>query len=187
MIEVIDNVLPEESFMEIQEMVSSDVFPWCWNDTTVACGVADTPQFVHVIFTRDSLEFPVDPFKDSNKTKTVELVDAVRRSVFSHIKRKIKFDSYYRVKFNLTYKVADAPMWHPPHSDADEDDGYSFIYYLNDADGDTYFFTGNDEIYTVQPKANTALFFKSNIKHCGSNPRISERRLVLNVVCKTKS
>jgi hypothetical protein len=104
----------------------------------------------------------------------------------------LKIREIHRIKFNILLQRPDAPeeSFNHPHRDVNID-AYSCIYYLNDSDGDTYFF---NEVYdTVQPetltvhstntpKANTAVLFKSRQLHASSNPKVTKARYVINMV-----
>ena len=65
------------------------------------------------------------------------------------------------------------------------------IYYVNDSDGDTFFFDrrhgevwitdGNYKVIDrVSPKKGRFVLFDGSIYHAGSNPREYDRRMVLN-------
>ena len=107
-----------------------------------------------------------------------------------------------RGKANLLMKDSIYPdnYYHAPHTDVSIDDPSlskyskesfkSVLYYVNDSDGDTFFFNeklGDSGPVTINkritPKANTAIIFDSNIYHASSSPKITERRLVINFVC----
>ena len=46
---------------------------------------------------------------------------------------------------------------------------FSFIYYVNNSDGNTYFFNKDNEIIeSVEPREGRAVMFDSNISHAGS-------------------
>ena len=55
------------------------------------------------------------------------------------------------------------------------------LYYLNDSDGDTYFYNKNKIIKQITPQFNKAIFFDGNIYHSSSKPVKSDRRVVLNL------
>ena len=92
----------------------------------------------------------------------------------------------FRMKVNLLLPYPNAPEYHVPHQDVVWGEGgktyKSFLYYLNDSDGDTFFFDDNDNVIQRQtPKANTMIEFNSRILHASSNPTKGPR-YVLNTV-----
>ena len=53
------------------------------------------------------------------------------------------------------------------------------LYYVNDADGDTVFFDGNNNIVkSVTPKKGTAVLFNGHILHAGGIPKKHSRCIV---------
>jgi hypothetical protein len=101
-----------------------------------------------------------------------------------------------RVKANLYLKRPDYPdnYYHTPHVDMydkdtkEVDPGEIFLYYVNDSDGDTFFFNeefGSDE-YTVKkrftPTKGQGVLFDMSQVHASSSPRSHESRLTLNFV-----
>lgn len=92
----------------------------------------------------------------------------------------------FRMKVNLLMPYPNAPEYHVPHQDVVWGEGgrtyKSFLYYLNDVDGDTFFFNDNGNIIKrFTPKANTMIEFNSRILHASSNPTQGPR-YVLNTV-----
>ena len=81
----------------------------------------------------------------------------------------------------------NSPFHHPRHADTNNDDGnyVTINYYVNDSDGDTFLFPKNQAPIQVTPKANSAVIFDAKMMHCSSNPRESDRRVVVNAVVKT--
>lgn len=113
---------------------------------------------------------------------------------------ELKLNRVLRLKFNILDKK-DFPdcSYNMPHHDAVPEDKnmYSIVYYLNDSDGDTYLFdqfakddrpiTGALSIaHRISPKKNTAVIFESNRMHAGSNPKLTDKRYVINIVVESK-
>ena len=57
---------------------------------------------------------------------------------------------------------------------------FTCIYYVNDSDGDTIFYTdyNGDEIKRVSPKKGRIAFFDGSIIHTGTYPTIKERVII---------
>lgn len=101
-----------------------------------------------------------------------------------------------RIKANLYLKRADYPdncyqlphvdMWNAENNTADS--GEIFLYYVNDSDGDTFFFNekfGTDRYTTMEtssPKRGKGVLFDNSMVHASSPPRKSEYRITLNFV-----
>jgi len=95
-----------------------------------------------------------------------------------------------RAKCNLQTQLTNnkPTYFNVPHIDADIRH-ISFIYYINDNDGHTIFFTDESkdknsplEIeHKVESKKNRIVFFDGSILHTGQNPINSHLRAVINV------
>ena len=110
----------------------------------------------------------------------------------------LNYSQLDRCKINMqTKKVVDNPhSYNLPHVDNDLDfKGLTAIYYVNDSDGDTYFFEGSDNISNqdtidffsnlkvvkkVSPKKGRLVIFDSNIIHAGSHPIKNDKRIAIN-------
>lgn len=106
-------------------------------------------------------------------------------------KHGITYNNIIRVKLNwLPRAQAEAKgKWHMPHVDSNEEHQV-FLYYVNDADGDTFFFNEKypmlkDNGLTlnkqVAPKAGKGVIFDGFVYHASSSPVESEYRCILNV------
>ena len=108
-------------------------------------------------------------------------------------------DRIVRVKANLYTKRNEFPedAYHKPHLDLYNkdtdlgDEGEIFLYYVNTADGDTFFFNEKKQgqkDYTINKRVphikGTAMLFDNTIVHASSSPRFSEYRMNINFVFK---
>jgi hypothetical protein len=106
-----------------------------------------------------------------------------------------------RIKANFLYKDALYPnnCYHEPHTDYYNNDWISvpkmssLIYYVDDSDGDTFFFDqylkdagDRPNKFTVahreHPRGGNAILFPSNQFHASSSPVVHDKRVVLNFV-----
>jgi hypothetical protein len=73
-----------------------------------------------------------------------------------------------------------------PHNDTDAPAYVSFLYYVNDSSGDTFFFNKNNKLVEkCSPKKGTGVLFNSDILHAGSYPKIEDKpRIVINMIYK---
>lgn len=76
------------------------------------------------------------------------------------------------------------PKWtmNAPHPDTRLDKFITVLYYVNDSDGDTFFFDGDECISRIKPIKGTAAMYPSNTWHAGSTPVEHETRVVINMV-----
>jgi len=179
MIEVIDDVLDENTFKLIYGLISDDYFLWRWTPGTIDMMMgADTPQMVRPIFLADSKKSApendiINRWPEFYNIAVKALEKSERKWIFDSLK-------FHRIKANLLMPWPNAPRFHPPHTDTDADGAVSCIFYLHDSDGDT-FFHGKD-YRQVTPKANRAVLFDAYHKHCSSNPINTHRRMIINSV-----
>lgn len=98
---------------------------------------------------------------------------------------EINNDDLCRVLMNLQIKsLSPELLINYPHVDSKDTDMYSFLYYINDSDGPTYFFKDNKIIKEVVPRKGTGVFFNSNILHAGAKPRDNNDRIAINYMFK---
>lgn len=100
----------------------------------------------------------------------------------------IMYSRILRLKFNILPRGVDSTKYHTPHVDQDRPHKV-FLYYVNDSDGDTFFF--NERFgqivseFTVEsqvtPKMGRAVFFDGDIYHASSSPTQSKMRCILNI------
>jgi hypothetical protein len=83
-----------------------------------------------------------------------------------------------RVKFNIT-PVSDKPIVTSPHTDMNEPH-MVFLYYVNDAYGDTLIYDGLDRVRSISPKRGAAILFDGKL-HSWCTPDKGPMRQVINV------
>ena len=99
-----------------------------------------------------------------------------------------------RAKVNVTMPDLrfDAYTSQVPHVDLKYDNGTDlphvvFLYYINDSDGPTYFYSEDFEIMRIiPPSMGTCVKFDGGTLHAGSNPNITPFRYVLNINIQLK-
>ena len=97
--------------------------------------------------------------------------------------------TFFRAKVNCTFPAPGIPSYTPqePHVDLKYEDGRSIphlvcLYYINDSDGPTYFYSeSGDIIEKIEPKKGTAVIFDGSIMHAGSNPVNFPFRFAFNI------
>ena len=187
-IEVLDDLLDKDTFDTINRVVSDPLFTWMYNSNTVITerpDTKDTPQMVRCIMLDSGAEEHTD-------TTTQILNEYIKKYpefyniAYAALERSCQpfhgIDSFLRIKCNMTMPFHNAPPFNPPHCDTDIEEYMSLIFYLNDSDGDTFFF--GDENRTVTPKANRGVLFNNRHKHSSSSPKNTRQRLIVNSVFK---
>lgn len=124
---------------------------------------------------------PGHPFRP----KILSLFDAFVK------KHSIKYREIIRIKMNIVPMAGPESIgkYQMPHVDSNTPHNV-FLYYVNDSDGDTYFFKerfGEEEVatftvdQTVTPEAGKAAFFSGDTFHAPSAPVKSPYRCVINI------
>ena len=153
---------------EIEKLLISNNFDWYYNPTTAHKNekLPDTFQFTHKFY---------DELYNSASFYYQNVLDLFHAT-------DIKYEKFLKIKSNFTVPSLKLGTKHQHiHRDIEKENMSSFLYYVNDSDGDTIFFDNNKkEIKRFKPKKGTGLVFKSNILHAGSNPVNYDKRIVIN-------
>lgn len=187
MIEVIDDIIPTSLQQQIEDVILSDNFPWFYNEGTLPGfkSLNDTPQFTHTVCYEGEIF----------SRKMFDLIGPIFENIQGFFNWEVLVIG--KAKFNLLIKRSEKLHLHPAHVDTDFSNCKSFIYYVHNTDGDTFFYDktfngnlhlenqgGNNILKTLTPKRGSVVVFDSNLYHCSSLPILNERRSVLNVVFK---
>lgn len=199
---ILENLLPAQLEDDIVERVCSNPnFPWFmiqkishnyfYEDNS-------TPQYIDPNITDDvgfyhsAAEFGQinSAHYDFFKTVLYFLADKIG----------IQIKDIIRIRLRYTHQVNNhnQSKYAAPHVDFEEikDDYKTFIYYVNDSDGDTYLFNkifdGNKETYDpvmkesletilqYTPKKGHAIYFNGHRYHSGNYPILSSSRIMIN-------
>lgn len=134
------------------------------NDNTV-----EAPQFFHM-FVADG---NVNSQAYSNISPVInKVIDSIDEDYFVH-----------RCKVNMNLiDTRFEGKHHTPHIDNGFDDQITAIYYVNDADGDTFFFDDDGKVAKrVTPKKGTLVMWKGKVFHAKASPVKSLSRIVINI------
>ena len=193
MIKVIKDFLPEDIQNNLEELMKNDVyFPWYLNSKTAGYkshsnnNTIETPQLVHQF-----MKYGNSNSKYFNEVFT--LVEHLQKKVDFDISKEFSFPSWDRIKGNCLFPCHNYKEYnfHPVHQDRGKGDNhYTFLYYVNDSDGDTRFWSEKDDVpnmhraptFRYAPKKGTGVLFPSEAWHSSSNPISSEYRMVINYV-----
>jgi len=171
MIKIIDNFLNTEDFKKLQNLVSSNSFPWYWskilsdydfgNSTKCNKDTDLNHQFFHVLYINHKIS---SDFYEH----------------FIPILENLKVRSLLRMKLNLNFKT-EKLIKHGFHCDYPYKDSKTAVIYFNTNDGFTEFDTDNKVLKSIKSVENRAVIFDANLKHTGTTCTNSPRRIVLNV------
>lgn len=187
-VNIIDSALPDEQFKVLQNAILSWDFPWYYGGTAYMGKLENQlfgNSFTHNALFNGKYLSDIAPLLEQS---IITLVDSIGQ----------KLDKILRVRLALT-TVTEKSYQHPPHIDMTMPHQVGILY-LNDADGDTYFYDkkynlddGGDTyaqymkikdnlILTdrVTPKANRFVNFDGLYYHNSSTPTTVQRRVILN-------
>ena len=149
--------------------------------------VIDTQRFTQEIYNLDQPKYTSKGIKgfidirsdpkslyNRNFPSVAKLVDHLQ---LTYIPKNYKV---VRLMFNMQTKRPEWAM-NAPHPDFHNKDYITILYYVNDSDGDTYFFEGQECVNRVAPVKGTAAMYPSCMMHAGSTPVKSETRVVINM------
>ena len=156
---------------KIENLLLNDHFDWYYNSSTdydpLDKDIPDTFQFTHTFLNNERKQ------KSGYFSYVLEL--------FNELKLGIK--KFDRIKANFTTNNNKLKGHQYIHYDYPKKGRKSFLYYVNDSDGDTIFFDNKkNEIERVKPKRGLGLLFDSNIYHAGCNPVNSDKKIVINFI-----
>jgi hypothetical protein len=170
---IIKDLLPQSYKKEIQDALLGDLFPWYFNKNILPHIEKSSSQFTHTFYRDDQIE--------SNAFSLIKPM-----IYFIEDKTNTSFKKIDRIKANLRTKTIDDNYELNIHKDNDQNNYKSFLYYVNDSDGDTLFFDDNNKIInSVTPKENSGIFFDSNVNHTSQAPIKNECRIVINFIFET--
>jgi hypothetical protein len=159
-LKIIDNLLEPEEFRQVKHLFNSNYFPWyrskILDDYELDCSTKDNLQFVHVFYQDHA---PIGEYTN----------------ILPFFFEKMPVRSLVKVKSNLTLKT-DKIIEHGFHTDFDNDDSYTAVYYVNTNNGYTLFEDGTK----VESVENRLAIFNVNIPHTGTSCTDSECRIVIN-------
>jgi hypothetical protein len=107
-------------------------------------------------------------------------------NLIDHLQSKYIPSNYIVERFMVNMQMI-RPQWslnniHPDIREGQVVDPITILYYVNDSDGDTYFFDNDTCIKRVQPVKGTAAIYPSTTMHAGSTPVRTQTRSVINMV-----
>ena len=188
---VIDNAIPKTYQSHIQLMTQE--LQWWWSDNTSFS--PDDPQYKNAV---DLLKTDSCIVENGQFTHAVYAHGEIKSQIYGFLvpvlyvfadKAGIPVNNISRIRINflLQDKTFKNHNYNFPHTDPDSDK--SFIYYINDSDGDTVFFNefkSNEfpKTFTlnsrVSPRQGSGVFFNSTQYHASCNPAHTSARYIIN-------
>jgi hypothetical protein len=185
---VIDNALSKLVFGKLQSHITSWMFPWYWGRRVDDSDMDNLFLYgwSHGLFDNGQ---PTDKEWANLETAVLAALDSTGQ--------KIKAIHRVRLVLNTT---ADDNYVNGPHVDF-QNPHYTALLYINDADGPTEIY---NEVYdplsgldarehyeilkdkltllsSVEPKENRLVYFNGLHYHSGTTPKVTARRIVLNI------
>jgi hypothetical protein len=94
-------------------------------------------------------------------------------------------EDYFVAKCKVNMNLADVRFegkYHTPHIDNGFEDQITALYYVNDSDGDTFFFDDSNKIVKrITPKKGTLVMWRGKVFHAKSSPIKTASRVVINI------
>lgn len=187
---IVSNQLVDSGFsVEIQELVYGFEKPLTWGYSDLAVRIVEKPIGILNDNVKEAFYFSADVSAEHPiYAKIVEHLIPILNQHGIRIGDRYRFKSNIFTKQNETYRGGH----HTIHVDDPSGAFLSFLYYVEDSDGETVFFneTYSDtmtkdrlsEKIRVTPKRGRYVIFDSNMYHASASPVDSPRRSVLNFV-----
>ena len=156
---IVDNYLDETSYKLLYEAMSSDMFPWFFNDYKLNPDIDDDSlynyQLTHIFY------------KDFK-------INSNHFDILYPLIVKMNVKALVRIKANLNL-VSDKLIKYGEHKDQKHFSCKGAIYYVNNNNGYTMF--GDKK---VESKENRIVFFNTDTLHSGTNSTDCKNRMVIN-------
>jgi hypothetical protein len=191
---IIDDFINKTYQDAILSRVTENKFPWYFNPNMV------TPEFHTSDSDKEYNHSGFNHFCYEDRAVVSNIFEFLHPMILQIQDNKMfPYNILERVRFNLTQKyTGSARDYHLPHIDSDYEH-YNAIYYVNDADGDTFIFNETNETYDrnvdvetmlgydftikekISPKKGRLLFFPGHYYHASSFCTKSPYRIILNM------
>lgn len=166
---IVNDAINISNFNLLQNKILSEDFPWYFINNSAYNNSKDdiTYSFHHTLL----LNYKI----------TSNHFDFIN-SIALQLKDKFKLTEYniFRLRLGLTVSYGKKII-NNPHIDVNNREHKVILFYINDSDGDTYFYKNNKIIKSISPEKNKAILFDGNIYHSSSKPEKNLRRIVLNL------
>ena len=172
MIKILDNALNDSLLTSIKERINARGFPWYFIENSA---YPDDKELIK------QTQFNYS-FYNENEMRDPALFD-MTNSISDILKDLLELEKTYnvfRLRWGMTTTLNKMHK-NTPHIDM-QIPHKVILFYLNDCDGDTYFYDNEHKIIdSVTPKENRAILFDGLIPHSSSKPIKFSRRIILNI------
>lgn len=176
------HTVPKDIADNVEKWVTGTKIPWFYFTHTLgndlkgkrevnqdAYTLVDMPRLTHYFF-------PNSKSPQEDKRHVMPLIGWIKKELLPGYEVE-------RVMGNLTTPLVGAGKFlNIPHTDSDNPNHVTFLYYVNDSDGKTLFFKDGSIHYQVEPLKGTGALFPSNTTHAGQIPVINKNRFVINII-----
>jgi hypothetical protein len=175
----IKNVLPAEQHEIILRSVQSELFPW--NLIRDIGGNGNTSDDITQYAFRHRLWW-----QNSKVSEWANLFDPLLSAMTEQLDGSLIYVPKIFLNMNMNYGAQNGNLSHCDgfmEMETQTQKRYTAVYYLNDSDGDTLFYSDDREtvIGSSTPQSNTMIIFPSAVFHSRQLPLINNTRLVLNI------
>ena len=172
-ITIYENFLPQEYFNKLSGIVTNqENMPWFFIDSVAEENDSDLNKdlqhgLAHLIYNEVPNSFLFDDF--------YPIIEIMQNDW------NINVFNIKRIRLGMQIKLGHTSIINYSHIDY-EQPHQVLLLYLNDADGDTFFYNEDKTILkTVSPKPNRAILFDGMILHNSSTPTKTSKRIALNI------
>lgn len=172
---VVKDFVPSSFKIFLQNLINSAGFEWYYNGNSTLEGQDNIFQFIHTIVNETG-------YKSPHYEKIKPLL------YFFELHTGLKIKGIRRMKANLLTQrdISEDTNKLAIHTDVNmnEKDCVSFIYYVNDSDGDTVIYNADktEIIERASPVAGNCFWFNSTQFHNATPPKHHSTRIVINCV-----
>lgn len=172
---VVKDFVPSSFKIFLQNLINSAGFEWYYNGNSTLEGQDNIFQFIHTIVNETG-------YKSPHYEKIKPLL------YFFELHTGLKVKGIRRMKANLLTQrdISEDTNKLAIHTDVNmnEKDCVSFIYYVNDSDGDTVIYNADktEIIERASPVAGNCFWFNSTQFHNATPPKHHSTRIVINCV-----
>lgn len=174
---IIDDSIPTWMQDQLHDICLSPLFHWQFLDDSTFPGnnlipsesrIKKHPSFCHLAI-----------MNGKPKTKIISPITSIIKRISD--KADLNVHSIHRARFGMYLPIINSSLHNNIHTDMEEPHTVC-LYYVNDSDGDTFFFDDNNQIIErITPKKGRIIIFDGSTLHASSMPVQSNYRMSLNI------